>query len=535
MMHRFLVILCLVVSPVFAQTYLNGIASYEQIGKEYYIGALYLPEAQQNRDLVLSDNRPQKIVIKVTASRWSPRKFEQVWRQDLALNNNLADDLALTKQLIDFTRFPKENLTTGDVLVFQYTSKDGTQVLLNNEVVISAAGKKLFNALLKAWIGDVPNSQRFQKQVLGQDTLIEQSTVDLKDRFDALNVQAERSKLVSGWQSLEKQAQLALAKAEEELRKEKARAEAEKKRQEEARKKAEAEKQKREEERKKALALAEQRKKEAEAAKADNGNDLEKVQQALAAQKAAEEKAAELARAQKELELQSQRTEQEKLSQQYALDTYQWEVLRDVYKRVSYPEWARQFNQEGIVTVEFIVSNSGQLLGISSVSPADSGLLGQELKDAINRAAPFNAFPVQLKDRQLKLVVDYEFTLSDRVAELPPQPKAPEGVAAQAELTPVQKAVQWAKYKEQSISKIEASIEYPFWAKDLKQEGTVAAEVTILSDGSVKSVKLTKRTRHSILNQEVELAVDRIGSFGVFPEWIEDKSITLEIEHTFKL
>ena len=535
MLSRFVLVLVVILNPVFAQTYLNGISSYEQLSKEYYLGALYLPEAQQNRDLVLSDNRAQKMVIKITASRWSPRKFEQVWRQDLALNNDLGEDIALTKQILDFTRFPKDNLTTGDVLEIRYSSKDGTEVLLNNETVVRVEGKKLFNALLRAWIGDVPNSQHFQQEVLGQETLLQRSNADSASRFHALITEPERLKLVSGWVELEKQAQLALAQAEDDLRQEKARLDEQRKRDEEARKKAEADQKQREDERKQALALAEQRKKEADAAQADASSDVDKVKQALAAQKAAEEKAAQLAKEQEEQAVEIQKTQQEILGRQFALDTYQWEVLRDVYKRVSYPEWARQFNQEGIVTVEFIVSNRGQLLGISSVTPADSGLLGQELKDAVNRAAPFNAFPVQIKERQLKMVIDYEFTLSDRVAELPPQPQAPEGVDALAELTPVQKAVQWAKYKEQSVAKIEATIEYPFWAKDLKQEGVVAADITVMADGSVKSVQLTKRTRHSILNQEVELAVDRIGNFGAFPAWIEEESITLQIEHRFKL
>ncbi len=520
-------------SLAYAQTYRNGVSAYDQLNKEYYIGALYLPEQQQDRAQILADTRPQKMVLKVTASRWSPRKFEQLWRQDLALNNNLGADANLTNQLIEFTRFPKENLTTGDELVFSYTSKSGTEVLLNKEVIFQSQGKKLFNALLRTWIGDVPNSQIFQSQILNLEGSLA-TAPDVIQRFESSAIPATRQQLVTNWKSVETQARLALAKAEQELKIQLQREAEAQKKAEEARKKAEAEKKQREEERKKALALAEQRKKEAEQAKSGN-TDEQAVAAALAAQKAAEEKAAALAKAQKEQEEAQRQAELARLTKQYAQELYQWGVVRDVYKRVSYPEWARQFNQEGIVTIEFIVGNQGQLLGVTSISPADSGLLGQELKDAVTRAAPFKAFPVQLNDKQLRVVLDYEFTLEERVAQVPPEPKAPEGVDINGELTSVQKAVQWAKYKDQVIAQIESSIEYPFWAKDLKQEGTVAAEITVLADGSVKSVKITKRTRHSILNQEVELAVDRIGSFGAFPDWIEDKSITLEIEHTFKL
>jgi TonB family protein len=521
--------------PVIAENFLNGIADYEQLGKEFYLGALYLPETQQNSESILTDSRAQKAIIKITAKRWSPRKFEQVWRQDIALNNDLSEDLALTKQLIDFIRFPKENLVTGDTIEFRYSSSEGSRVILNGETILQDDSKKLFNALLRAWIGEVPNSQRFQKQILGLETLIKQDNEALKSRFENLKTEPTRLQLVTSWKSFEKEAELALAKAEEELRKETERLAAERKREEDARKKAEAEKKKQEEERKKALALAEKRKKEAEAARANNGNDSAKVEQALAAQKAAEARAARIARAQQQAAAESQQAEQQRINRQYALDKYRWEVLRDVYNRVSYPEWARQFDQEGIVSIEFIVNASGQLLGISSLTPIDSGLLGQELKDAVNRAAPFNAFPAQVKEKQMKIVVDYAFSLTERVAELPPAPKAPKGAELDENLTSVQKAVKWSNYKTQAIADISASIEYPYWAKDLRQMGTVAARITILADGSVKSVKLTKQTRHSILNKEIELAVDRIGGFATFPSWIEEESITIEIEHTFEL
>ena len=94
---------CLLLTSVaFAQTELNGVATYEVLGKAYYTGALYLTEATSDPAVIQGDLRPQKMVIRVLAKRWSPRKFEQVWRQDLALNNDLSADPKLTEQLIGF-------------------------------------------------------------------------------------------------------------------------------------------------------------------------------------------------------------------------------------------------------------------------------------------------------------------------------------------------------------------------------------------------------------------------------------------------
>jgi TonB family protein len=329
---------------------------------------------------------------------------------------------------------------------------------------------------------------------------------------------------VSGWKAAEKAIELALAQAEEELRLEKEREEA-------ARRKAAADKKRREDERKAAQLAAEKARLEAELAK-EKEQTSEEIEIALQAQREAERKAAELERA---LESEEERNQREAIAAQYVRDKYLWEVLRDVYKRVSYPEWARQFEQEGIVTVNFLVGNQGQLLGISSVTPADAGLLGQELRDAVNRAAPFNAFPSQITDRQLRVTVDYEFTLADRVAELPEAPEAPADYEGDLGLTAVQKAVAWAKYKESLVAQLESSIEYPFWAQDLKQEGLVSAEVTVRNDGTISNVKLDQRSRHKILNQEVEQAMDRVGSVEPFPSWVEDDILTVLIEHNFEL
>lgn len=524
---RFLLCAMLFAAPfTFSDSVVLGVAPYEQLGKEYYIGALYLADAENSNQpqRILTDTRAQKMVIKVTASRWSERKFTEVWRQDLTLNNDMAADAALTGLMLDFTRFPKEKLTTGDEIIIHYRPTTGTEVLLNNEVVMKAEGKAFFNSLVRSWIGEVPHSRVFQQQILG-DSSQGVSTDKLLSRISATAIQSARVSLVSGWQAAEAAARQAVLDAE------KARLAAER-REEEVRRQAAAEKKRLEEERQQALALAEQRRKEA--AEAAKKEDSVSAQKALEEQRAAEQKARELAAAQEQNDEALEMEKQQQLAVTYAKDLYQWEVMRDVYKRISYPEWARQFNQEGVVEIEFIVGKQGQLLGVSRVNPAD-GFLAQELKDAVNRAAPFDPFPVNINDGQIRISFGYEFTLEERVAELPEAPVAPAGLPTEEDMTSVQKAVAWAKYKDQVTAELESAIEYPFWAQDLKQEGEVSAEVTIRADGTISKVKIKKRSRHNILNQEVEQAMDRVGSVASFPGWVKDDALTVLIEHTFKL
>lgn len=527
-MTRFLILCFALMGTAYSQTYLNGISPYEQLSKEYYIGALYLPEAESDRMAIIEDRRAQKMVIKVTAGRWSQRKFAQFWRQDLALNNELSQDAGLTSQLMAFTKFPEESLTEGDEIIIKYTPVNGSEVFLNGELVFQVSDSSFFKSILKSWIGEVPHSRLFQSHILGQQTEIGSRRSVLQERMNQLTVAEDRQSLVSGWRAAEEAAREALAQAQAEE-------EARKRAEEEARRQAKLEKERLEKERQRAQQLAEQRRQEAEKAKEAKEENPEAVQQALEAQREAERKAAELARAQAAKEREQAAAALRSEAQQYALDLYRWEVLRDVYKRVSYPEWARQFNQEGVVTIEFVVNSQGNLVGVTSLQPADSGLLGQELKEAVNRAAPFKPFPVQINDKQMRVVVDYEFTLEDRVAEVPAAPEPPAGLDTDGELTGVQKAVGWAKYKDEVIADLSSAIEYPFWAQDLKQEGDVSAEVTIRADGSISGVKIVRRSRHNILNQEVEQAMDRVGSVSAFPSWVQDETLTVLIEHSFKL
>ncbi|MBU2862333.1 TonB family protein [Reinekea forsetii] len=520
-----------------AQNYLNGVSAYEQLNKEYYLGALYTATPIQDAETLLADSRPQKMVIRVTAKRWSPHKFNQLWRQDLALNNSFAENLSLTEAAIAFTTFPQENLTIGDEIEVNFTSKAGTVVTLNGRQVLTYPNKALFNAILNTWIGEVPPSRLFRSDILGTEAIITSKKDVLIERFDTISINPQRLDLVGNWKRAQQDAARALAKAEEELRLQQQAAE-------DAKRKAAAEKKRLEEERKAAIALAAKRKKEAEEAKKKQQEQLNnastdeekaklaaeqaKLAAAIAAQEAAEARAAELAK-------QQEGQTQQQLAQDYAERLYKWEVQRDIYKRVSYPEWARQFNQEGVIRIEFIVNSSGQMVGITSLTPTDSGLLGQELKDAVSRAAPFKPFPADLEANQIKMAIDYEFTLEERVAEVPPMPEPPAALKTNQELTPEQQAKTWQNYKQQIKADISATIEYPFWAQDLKQQGLVTMEVTVNKEGVVTNAKLKKKTRHAILNQEMLDAADRVGGFSPFPQWINENSVTVTIEHEFKL
>ena len=287
-----------------------------------------------------------------------------------------------------------------------------------------------------------------------------------------------------------------------------------------------------EEDRRKAMALAEQRRRETEQAQQEKRNE-EEVARAVAAQQEAEREAARLLAAQQRNRQQQAQAIVQAQMRLYAFDLYRWEVLRDVYKNVSYPEWARQFRQEGIVTAEVVIGRHGQLLGITSVKPQDSGILGQELKDAINDAAPFGVFPVNITADRLRITIPYEFALASEEGPLPTKPKMP--AALVKAMTPEQKQAAWQQYQADVVRQIQAEIEYPGWARDLKQQGRVILEVTLDASGAVNRIKLKTRSRHDMLNDAMQQAVTKVGGFDAFPEWVSDRYLTVTVDHRFQL
>ena len=197
-----------------AQLQLNGIAEYLQLNKVYYLGALYLSEPASSNEAILASNSAQEMVLRIVVKHWPAKRFAKVWRQDIALNNDLAANPELTKHLLAFSSFLREDLLSGDEITIAYDPERGSTVALNGQTVIKHSGKAFFNALLRCWIGEVPYSQRFQKDLLnasGSDKRQQR----LQTVFDATIIAANRQNLVAGWLEQDKQVQIELAKAEE--------------------------------------------------------------------------------------------------------------------------------------------------------------------------------------------------------------------------------------------------------------------------------------------------------------------------------
>lgn len=175
---------------------LNGMASFEQLRKEYYIGALYL--GWPGRDQATIANMPGKkrIQINITADRWPSLRFSQMWNQAITINNASAFINANALDILAFTSLPKGDLVAGDRLVIDLLGNT-TQVSINGIVALRTNSPALFNMLLNAWIGPRPPTSEFKRDIL--DLPKDQAGTDLIARFESTQPNDSRKKVIIGW------------------------------------------------------------------------------------------------------------------------------------------------------------------------------------------------------------------------------------------------------------------------------------------------------------------------------------------------
>jgi periplasmic protein TonB len=175
---------------------LNGIAAQEQLRKEYYVGALYLDTPAHDAAAVASQPGAKKMVLRITADRWSPSQFAQQWNQMILINNGGAALNANVMDVLNFTGSPKGDLVAGDELAIEL-DRGATQVTLNGTPVVRSGGPNLFNMLLNTWIGARPPSSEFKRDILNLPH--DKAGTDLLARFDTIKPSDARRKQVASW------------------------------------------------------------------------------------------------------------------------------------------------------------------------------------------------------------------------------------------------------------------------------------------------------------------------------------------------
>lgn len=176
---------------------MNGLAAFEQLRMEYYIGALQLESMSNDASTVLDAPGRKRMAIHISADRWPALRFAQQWNQAILINNSSQDLNANVMDVLAFTSLPKDDLISGDRLTVDLIPDLGTRVTLNGTPMLQTRSDALFRLLVNTWIGARPPSTGFKKDMLQLST--DSAGTELLGRFEGLNPDDARRKLVAGW------------------------------------------------------------------------------------------------------------------------------------------------------------------------------------------------------------------------------------------------------------------------------------------------------------------------------------------------
>ena len=495
---------------------LNGSAVFKHLTRDQYIGGLYLPQASEDINYILSDSTTKRMQIVVTVPSWSPRRWSQIWQNNIAINNdNFSQDPAVQQALMTFTSFPRSDIKAGDEIVIDYQPGGNSRILLNNDLVVEASGTTLFNYLVNTWIGKLPPTREFRNQILGQEA----SSDSHKETL--LSHQPKRPGLFTGWIAAEqatRQAEQARIEAEQaRIRAERERIEAEKARQAAA------------EERKRVqlAAAARQAELELQRQKVQATPKVVTANKAETADKKPEPKpvAATQTKAKDSSVLEEQ--------QLYHLNMLQWQLQRQVRAAVVYPAWAKQFGQEGLVELDFTLNKHKEVSDIKVSGGNSSDLLVNEVKRAVNASASQMTIPKDLTGDSWPVSVSYLFSLQNK-----PQPELvmPTVPASLQQAKPSESSEELeTKYIQAELERIAGNVVYPAAARILKKQGLVTIEFDLSKDGKVLEIRDIERSKHRELNQAAHEAVKNSEPYPPLPIGLKKESLTLTFAYDFKL
>ncbi len=368
---------------------LNGIAIQSELRSDWFINALYLSEKSTNPEAILSDVNPKRMEIKVLADHLSGRRLKRFWVERIRNNNNPSDVLALAKQVRNFANAMGQNLVANDVITIDYLPGTATRISINGSKTADLS-PKIFNMVLKSWIGELPPSNEFKTAILGETN------------YDAL---------LSRYQAIQpSEARIALfdQKLQEEIAR-KAKLEEEKRLAEEKKKAAEEEK-KRQELLAQQQAEQERQTQLAQAAEAQK-REQEQLKQAEEAARKAEEAAAkppvvEVPAGPTPEEIAAiKRNYTNSIKRHYS--PYFKYPTRELIKRYGGTIFKRpkKGKTHGKVDVQLEVDHDGDLVGGSVIKSSGERILDEAVEKALFDAVPFPAMPSELKEDTFSTVL----------------------------------------------------------------------------------------------------------------------------------
>ena len=386
---------------------LNGIASFEMLGSEYYIASLYLQNPSTKEDDIFKSEGLKRMKLVVTQDKWRSRHFQDAWLSAININNDKNTQKSMGKEIFSFTQIAHKSLRQGDVITIDHTPGKGTQVRINDSLVLKVKDDAYFAVLLRAWIGQRPPSSDFKEYLINKNANPQQEALAERAQQTQPKNKKARYAEVASWATTISNSNKAIvaqddkAKLLEEKRKAQVAAaqKAERKRKAEAAKQAELK-------RKAAAAAAAKKAKELAAAEAIKRAEAERIR--LEQERIEEEKRLEQALIAEEKRLEAERKKKRgnplrnRLREQMYKNVYNafnQDINRIAQEKAIYPPQSIKEKQKGSVAIKMILTRDGKLKQSRVITKSPYPALNKAAEDAV-KVAKFPAFPEQLNDTE---------------------------------------------------------------------------------------------------------------------------------------
>ncbi len=382
-----------------AELTLNGLSTYQQLSREYYLIAFETEKPVSDEQQIFHSTMAKRLELRISRERWTPNSFSALWIRDFSIGNDLKSDPALAEKLLKFAYYPARSLRKGDTFSIEYTPGTGTSIKLNNAEIISTKDDEVFNAFANIWLGKLPPSRKLKEELLAAGGV----STDLVYRFYDLVISPERIEIVKNWEAEEQQKLLAQKRQREIAKKKAIEAAALAKRQEE--------------EKKRLVALESAKKKEEELAKMRAKEEAAAL--AIAQQIETNKASQNLETAQETKPANTQISDSQKLEEQKeivlampeadASDLISVQDAEAIYRvEPDYPYKAAREGKEGYVQLAYTVTETGTVENIFVVDSKPKRVFEKEAIKALSqwkyKPRMEDGIGVKQSDMQVKLV-----------------------------------------------------------------------------------------------------------------------------------
>lgn len=145
---------------------LNGEGFRNAYGMKMYLCGLYLPSKNSDPVSIIDSDTPMAVKMIIYSSLITGKRLEKSTREGF-MNSTNGNSGRLTSRIDKFLSIVATDLKKGDVFIFIYNPKTGTQIVKNgvNKGVIDGLSFK--KALFGIWLCDKPPTQELKRKLLG--------------------------------------------------------------------------------------------------------------------------------------------------------------------------------------------------------------------------------------------------------------------------------------------------------------------------------------------------------------------------------